>query len=390
MRVRPGGVAELPRPDPAGLAALLLLAGAGLSFAWLAYEGDIDRLIRTTPRVEIPMSLPAPVAAAAPSVAQPNVLPSLMPEPDRRDAEGIAALPPMPVAPAGAEVANIPKVTSIPDATPPAPASSFPAASKPPAAPRLASAALPSAVEPEAGPLPNYPQLLPHLWPSLEAPAWQRYARPFDIQDPRPRIAIVIVGLGLLHGETSAAIGELPAEMTLSFSPYSHGLDGWIGEARAYGHEVMLDLPTAAGGTGNALDWVLGRGREFVGLAGVDGGGLGASPGTMAPLLTDIGQHGLMYLEPPAGGGVAAAEAGRLRVASASANLLVDAEPDRDFIDAQLARLEQQARQTGFAVGIAAGYPATIERLAAWSRDLDQRSFALAPVSALVGLQAWR
>lgn len=402
MRVRPGGVAEMPRPDPAGLAALLLLAGAGLSFAWMAYEGDIDRLIRSTPRVEIPLSFPAPVVAAAPPAPQPRLLPSLVPEPDRRDADAVGAAPAKQTASAGTERASIPNVT------PPAPATSFATPSTPPAASRSLAAAAPAAMVPETGQLPNYPALLPHLWPSLEAPAWQRFARPFDIQDPRPRIAIVIVGLGMLHWETSAAIDELPSEMTLSFSPYSHGLDGWIGEARGYGHEVMLDLPMTAAAAADAADpqalvagdgpvgnlnrlhWVLGRGREFVGLAGVDIGGFTASPDAMAPVLTDIGQHGLMYLEPPAGGGTAAAEASRLRVASASANLFIDAEPDRDFIDGQLAKLEQQARQAGFAVGIAAGYPATIERLAAWSRGLDQRSFALAPVSALVGLQAWR
>ena len=41
--------------------------------------------------------------------------------------------------------------------------------------------------------------LAPTLYP-LSLPAWRRHGRPFDINDPRPRIAIIIVGLGLLLG----------------------------------------------------------------------------------------------------------------------------------------------------------------------------------------------
>ena len=39
------------------------------------------------------------------------------------------------------------------------------------------------------------------------------------------------------------------------------------------------------------------------------------------------------------------------------------------------------------AIGLANGYPVTIERLAEWSLGLRERNFALAPVSAIVNQQ---
>jgi uncharacterized protein len=388
MRARPGRFADTQRPDPAGLAALLILAGAGLSFGWLAYRGELDRLAFRTPAVEIAIELPGPAPG---SIAfAPGRSPLLQPEPDRLASTIPESAPPAPNAETRPPI--------IRQAAPPAAPAMTQLASAPPAATSLLPApAIPTPATENPKAL-NKPLLLPRAWPSVTAPAWQRFARPFDVNDPRPRIAIVILGLGLLHGETAAAIDELPSEVTLSFSPYSHGLDGWIGAARAYGHEVMLDLPPAAAsddasgspqalpGDGSAaeslnrVDWVLARGQDYVGLAGTEGGPAGGL------VLNDIGRHGLMFLAPAAGaGGVS-----QPGLASASADLSIDEHPDRDFIDGQLAELERRARATGFAVGVAYGYPVTIERLALWSRGLEKKNLALAPVSALVGQQAAR
>jgi len=404
MSARPAGAADLGRPDPAGLAALLILAGAGLSFGWLAYRGELDRLASATPEVVISLNLPGHSVPPFGTVQGPG----LAPEPDRfastvPTANPVATQPiaetkppvvRQPIAAAARPAAK--PLSQLATAAPPAPASPLPP--------------VPAAANPVAGSgneeALNYPQLQPRYPTVAEAPAWQRFARPFDINDPRPRIAIVVLGLGLLHGETAAAIGELPSEVTLSFSPYSHGLDGWIIEARSFGHEVMLDLPiiqsgsegqsgegdeanpqALAAGLGDSdnlrrLDWVLARGQDYVGVAGVDAAGISASASDLSPVLTDIGRHGLMFLGP--------AELSGPGLPRAVADLSIDARPDRDYIDGQLAELERRARETGFAVGVAFGYPVTIERLALWSRGLGQKNLALAPVSALVGQQAAR
>jgi polysaccharide deacetylase 2 family uncharacterized protein YibQ len=240
-------------------------------------------------------------------------------------------------------------------------------------------------------------------------PAWQHFARPFDVNDPRPRIAIVITKLGLLHGATLSAIDQLPADVTLSFSPYAMDLGRWVAHARDLGHEVMLDLPMESSQGGGdpgpeglltslsveenlqRLAWVLARANGYVGLAGVLGDRFTASPVELRPVLSDIARHGLMFLDPhQTTASIASREATRIRLPRAIADLTIDDTPDRVAIDAQLAELERRARITGFAVGLANGYPVTIERLSEWSLGLPGRNFALAPISAIANQQADR
>ena len=45
--------------------------------------------------------------------------------------------------------------------------------------------------------------------------------------------------------------------------------------------------------------------------------------------------------------------------------------------------LEAGAQQRGQALGSGFAYPVTLEKVAQWSRGLDQRGFQLAPASAL-------
>jgi hypothetical protein len=87
---------------------------------------------------------------------------------------------------------------------------------------------------------------------------------------------------------------------------------------------------------------------------------------------------------------VASLEATKLRLLRAIADLTIDDTPNRVAIDAQLAELERRARTTGFALGLANGYPVTIERLSEWSRAVANKNLALAPVSAIVDQQAHR
>src|SRR3546814_192296 len=145
---------------------------------------------------------------------------------------------------------------------------------------------------------------------------WERYRQPFNMEDKRPRIAVVLTGLGLSDSATAAAIEELPSAVTLSFSPYARDLERWIALARARGHEVMLDLPmepttfpnedpgpqallTSLAPQDNLdrLDWVLARGSAYVGLAGSLGSRFTASREAVEPILREVKESGLMFLD---------------------------------------------------------------------------------------------
>jgi hypothetical protein len=237
--------------------------------------------------------------------------------------------------------------------------------------------------------------------------AWQAYARPFDANDQRPRISIIVSNLGLSGAATESAIQRLPGTVTLSFSPYARGLDQWIALARAAGHEVLLDLPmepinfpandpgpetllTSLTGDQNRvrLRTLLGRVSGYVGVVNQMGSRFTTSAPHLRPVLTELRDRGLLFVDSRSSlRSVAARTASEVQLPRVINNRFIDAVASRDDIDARLAEIERIARVSGFAVGIAQSFPVTLDRLQRWARDIEEKGIALAPVSALVNAQ---
>lgn len=236
-------------------------------------------------------------------------------------------------------------------------------------------------------------------------PTWRKFAAAFDHKDPRPRIAVVITGLGLDGEATQRTVQSLPAAFTLSFTPYADDLNRWIAVARVDGHEVMLDLPlepldfprkdpgplalmTGAEDRENLekLNDILGRGSSYIGVAAALGSRFAASEPDMRILLRALKTKGLIYLDNASSKDSIAAElAASLGTASVVNDRLLDDNQASDaVIRARLAEIEGLALARGQAIAIARPYPKAVEQLARWARGLGERGFALAPVSALV------
>jgi hypothetical protein len=250
---------------------------------------------------------------------------------------------------------------------------------------------------------------IPVIPPAPEQlPYWERYRQPFNMDDKRPRIAVVLTGLGLSDGATEAAIERLPAAVTLSFSPYARDLERWIALARARGHEVMLDLPMEPTTFPNddpgpqallislspqanldRLDWVLGRGSAYVGIAGSMGSRFTASRDAIEPILREVKERGLLFLDRrTTEESLVAALAEEIGLPHAVNNRSVDErQASRVAIDARLAQIERIALTDGAAVAMAQPYPVTLERLAEWTAELTARGFAVAPISAVASLK---
>ena len=89
-------------------------------------------------------------------------------------------------------------------------------------------------LEPSAA---NPKELLPRIGPGGAAPM-QVYAAWFNTADPRPRIGLVVAGIGESDDESEQAIA-LPGPVTLAFSPYAVDPEKLLSEARAKGHEIL-------------------------------------------------------------------------------------------------------------------------------------------------------
>jgi polysaccharide deacetylase 2 family uncharacterized protein YibQ len=307
-----------------------------------------------------------------------------------------AALPPMP------DSTDVQEMGATPPGTTPAPGV--------PASPAPARTAQPRAPAPAGGAPAGDQQVAavaPRVAPPSPPAAWQEFARPFDPDDARPRIAVVIVDLGLSNAATAAAIQNLPGAVTLSFSPYAESLESWINLARAAGHEALLGLPmepanfpvrdpgprtllTSLSPRQNIerMDWVLSRVSGYVGVTNNMGSRFTASTDALRPVLTSLRDRGLVFLDARTSPrSVAAGLATSLGLPRAINDRLIDQEAARASIDANLADIERVARETGNAVAMGQPFPVTFERLNNWLQTLEAKGFALAPVTAMLNRQ---
>jgi len=233
--------------------------------------------------------------------------------------------------------------------------------------------------------------------------AWRVYARPLPSGPRRPRIAMLLTGLGLSAPQTQAATQQLPGEITLGFLPHASSLTFLVAEARAAGHEVLLQVPmeprnypsddpgphvllTSLTPAANLerLDWSLSRAAGYVGVINRMGSRFAESEADLKPVLQSLRDRGLMYVdasEAPNNAALRVAEQQRLPYVVVDRR--IDRIAARDAIDANLAELEQLARRVGQAVGIGEPFPVTIERLAAWSAGIAAKDFDLVPISAI-------
>jgi polysaccharide deacetylase 2 family uncharacterized protein YibQ len=232
---------------------------------------------------------------------------------------------------------------------------------------------------------------------------WQVYARPFNTADKRPRIAIVIVDMGLSRAATDAAISRLPANVTLAFDSQSPVIGAWCARARQDGHETLLmvpmepfDYPRSDPGPNTLLTNLpnsdnlqrlyaaLREATGYVGVTTLSGSRFTTSPEKLATVLDVLHQRGLMIFDARVAPHSAVTDmAYNMHVPAAAATARIDANPSPEAIDAALDQLAKTARLTGRAVGIAAPLPVVLDRLQVWLKDLPQNGIALAPISAM-------
>ncbi|SDE00117.1 divergent polysaccharide deacetylase family protein [Belnapia rosea] len=353
-------------------AAVLLLLGSGAGvLAWLG-----------------PLPEPAPVAEAPPPAATPAIPSAAAPATAAVEPPATSEPPPAP------SPAPTPATAPLPAAPEPPPL--IEAASRPALAPdRAIPAADPTLLE--AGP--HGP--IPRISPDGRSPI-RVFGRPFDRQDSRPRIGLVIGGLGMNAALTEEAIRRLPGPVTLAFSPYAPQPGRLLDQARTRGMEVLLALPLEPTGyplnnPGNRallttlheaeaedrLAWLLSRFTGYVGAIGALGPMRGerfaALPGPLGDLQARLASRGLLYIDPRPGA------AGPDRAWGRGIDLVVDEPATRGEIELKLAQLVALARERGSALGYAGeASPVLIDRVAAWAGSVEAQGLALAPVTALM------
>ncbi|HEX4302028.1 MAG TPA: divergent polysaccharide deacetylase family protein [Rhizomicrobium sp.] len=234
-------------------------------------------------------------------------------------------------------------------------------------------------------------------------PPQRAYAAP-AIDNGKPRIAIVISGLGFSARLTADALAKLPPQVTLAFVPYASDVQRWVGEARREGHEVLVEVPmepydfpesdpgnyTLRSGVGEdantqKLVWALTRFTGYTGVTNLLGTRLLSDADSLEPVLTYLSRRGLLFYDNGASShSVAPDVAARTGVSFAQATATIDTIETAMEIDRELSELETAARAHGTASGSGFIRPITIERVAQWAQGLPGRGFVLVPASAIV------
>lgn len=226
------------------------------------------------------------------------------------------------------------------------------------------------------------------------------YKKPFS-DTGRPKIALVVGGLGLNARITQRAIDELPAEVTLSFVPYADNLQGWINKARAAGHEVLIEIPmepfdypendpgphtllstATAEENQRRLEFLLSRATGYFGVTNYLGGKYAGAGDATSATMRALKSRGVAFISDGSAAALgSAAENAGMRNAQADRSL--DQRPSGDDIAAQLGALEAMATQRGAALGFGVAYSVTIDQVARWAREATRRGLVLAPASAV-------
>jgi uncharacterized protein len=226
------------------------------------------------------------------------------------------------------------------------------------------------------------------------------YARP-EVAGSGPRVAILVSGLGIGQAATASAITRLPPAISLAFAPYGGDLERTVARAREAGHEVLLQAPmepfdypdsdpgpqtllTTARPPENLdrLSWIMSRFPGFVGIVNYMGAKLTSDAAALEPVLREIGARGLGFVDDGTSSrSLATTLAAKAKVPVARAEIVLDALARQEAIDRELARLEAQARQKGFALASASAMPMSIDRIARWAAEAEARGIRLVPVS---------
>lgn len=228
------------------------------------------------------------------------------------------------------------------------------------------------------------------------------YARPWSPAGGK-RIALVIGGLGLSQTGTLRAIKELPPEITFAYAPQGHSLNRWMREARSKGHELLVQVPmepydyprndpgpqtltVAANKDANLenLRWALGQISNYTGIVNYQGGRFATDADAIGPVLREISERGLLFMnDGTAGGANLAALARAYDTPYVTGDVVIDVTQDPSAITERLKELEKIAEARGYAIGSGSAFEVTVDAVANWANGAKKRGFEIVGVSAL-------
>jgi len=251
--------------------------------------------------------------------------------------------------------------------------------------------------------VPGLPQvILPKIAADGRTPM-DVYAAGFNRLVSMPRVGLLVTGIGMNEAESLDAINKLPGAVTLGISAYATGMTALLEAVRKAGHEYVLSVPMESRGyplndPDNRLALMtslsppenlkrlrvfMSRASGYVGVTDafgpMNGAGLLGLPDQRDPVLAELAQRGLLFID------ARTSRQSPARSSTRSIDIVLDDDgSDPTTLDDRLEMLIRMARDSGAALGlVSVPRPVTLQRTAAWSRTLAARGVVLAPVTGL-------
>lgn len=279
-----------------------------------------------------------------------------------------------------------------------------------------ATPAIAASIEPiETNPIPDPDPAMLRATPLGKVPriaadgrrAMDYYTRDYNREGNRPRIAIIVGGLGLNPTLTEKAIDDLPSSVSLAFAPYAKDLEFWTEKARRAGHEILIELPMESYGPNQEalgaaallssrseaenlqrLDWLMSRFGGYFAATNYLGARFSADPEALTPVLEKLREAGVAYVDDTGAAARAARAAGATTAAVDRTIPPATGLEDREAIRRELTALEAVAKRNGAALAKTYAGIATIDEIARWTAQLDAQGFSAAPASSVLQAQA--
>ena len=216
-------------------------------------------------------------------------------------------------------------------------------------------------------------------------------------------VSLIVGGLGINTELTRRAIRELPSSVTLSFAAQSSGLQDWIDEARAFGHEVLLEVPMEGQNSGSGdrllrsniapelnqrrLQTLLAAAQGYIGLTPYQGDIFLTRTDALSPVLAELKTSELaFFMDGTVDAPSLASLAQSLSLPYRSGFGQIDPVASEEVITARLNGLANAAKDQDGLIGFGFAYPQTIDAIRRWATNLEDDGLILVPASQTLGL----
>lgn len=215
----------------------------------------------------------------------------------------------------------------------------------------------------------------------------------------QPKIVLIINNLGLNQNSTEKAV-SMPAGFTMGFSPYSSRISEYASLARKNNHDILINLPLepsninddagpyallldlSEGENKRRLETVISLIDKVDGIYTLDEENFTTSLKSLNILNNNILKKNILFVYCHREHDTSFSQYSKTEKMPLLINdLIIDKKPTVEDINSSLEELEKLAIKNSYAIGVANGYPITLNILEQWVINLANKNIRLVPVT---------